>query len=102
MTGMKSSLHKEKSVGNLKFCSACPEYIYMLWLCYLLAGCFVASIDELLVRYDVNIILNLLHFTEPLESRPTVGAFDVTLLSSLGLGQRSCQTEVLRWRVTLL
>ena len=70
----------------------------MLLTCWLL-WCFL---DELLVRYDVNIILNLLHFTEPLESRLTVGAFDVTLLLSFGLGQRSCQTEVLRWRVTLL
>ena len=54
------------------------------------------------MTYDVNITLNLLLFTEPLESGPTVGAFDVTLLLSLGLGQRSCQTEVLRLRVTLL
>ena len=68
----------------------------------MLLTCFVASIDGLLVTYDVNITLNLLHFKEPLESRPTVGTFDVTLLLSLDLGRRSCQTEVLRWRVTLL
>ena len=68
----------------------------------MLLTCFVASIDGLLVTYDVNITLNLLHFKEPLESRPTVGTFDVMLLLSLGLGRRSCQTEVLRWRVTLL
>ena len=68
----------------------------------MLLTCFVASIDGRLVTYDVNITLNLLHFKEPLESRPTVGTFDVMLLLSLGLGRRSCQTEVLRWRVTLL
>ena len=68
----------------------------------MLLTCFVASIDGLFVTYDVNITLNLLHFKEPLESRPTVGTFDVMLLLSLGLSRRSCQTEVLRWRVTLL
>ena len=30
----------------------------------MLLTCFVASIDGLLVTYDVNIMLNLLHFKE--------------------------------------
>ena len=49
------------AVGNLKFCSACLEYLHamiMLLPCWLLC-CLYRWTFGLLVRYDVNIILKL-------------------------------------------